>query len=460
MDAHRSRRDVLRSGTAIAGMAGLTSLAGCSDIVDSVVGSSGQLGPVPDDVDVAVQADTDALRNDSGLRSVVNAWLEVQARDGTDEPRTVEDLLGRFEEETGVDPSTVSSVTPFLRWNGLYGFYNLRGFGSLVTIDADAEDVVDGLAAVSTWSYDEDEHYGQPIYRPDTQYRLSIWVGVLDAEAGRYVVGAEGAVKNAIEAQIGEAEALDGTLADAFSTTRSAPVRFVADVPLAYVPEALNQRTDAETIQLEPLNEVSTVSGAVYRDGDERGIEATFAADDDDTAANLVEMLEAVLDFTATEASTDAVATVLEDSSITQNGADVVVTYENSTDELADLASELASPAPRRRETPMAKFTFEYEGGETNVGTVTITHDGGDTIRRDELSIRGEGFAPIPDVDMTGPGEWQGSASGEIDDGPAVVAGDHVTIGAESDYDFSVVWESEDGEMSATLAADTGPAEL
>jgi hypothetical protein len=58
---------------------------------------------------------------------------------------------------------------------------------------------------------------------------------------------------------------------------------------------------------------------------------------------------------------------------------------------------------------------------------------------------------------MTGPGQWRGSASGEVDGESAVVAGDRVEVGVRSSYELYVVWESEDGDQSATLAADEGP---
>ncbi|ELZ27662.1 hypothetical protein C475_07070 [Halosimplex carlsbadense 2-9-1] len=115
------------------------------------------------------------------------------------------------------------------------------------------------------------------------------------------------------------------------------------------------------------------------------------------------------------------------------------------------------SPAGSRRteaRTPEAIFGFEYEATGDGVGTLEITHEGGDSIPRAELSVRGTGFADVEGVDQTAAGQWQGTASG---DDEAVVAGDYVTVGVASDYEVAVVWEANDGDTSATLNQGSGP---
>lgn len=91
---------------------------------------------------------------------------------------------------------------------------------------------------------------------------------------------------------------------------------------------------------------------------------------------------------------------------------------------------------------------FEYN----SAGTLTITHEGGDTVRADRLILRGEL------LDATG--SWTdlgGSASGDIGGEPAVVSGDSLTVGAQSNSTVSIVWQSVDGDGSAVLARFEGP---
>jgi hypothetical protein len=103
---------------------------------------------------------------------------------------------------------------------------------------------------------------------------------------------------------------------------------------------------------------------------------------------------------------------------------------------------------------PTAAFSFEYEETGDAEGTLSITHDGGDSIPVAELYVRGSGFAAVDGVDQTKPGQWRGTASGDEN---AVVAGDAVEVGVTSDYEISVVWESADEQAAATLASGQGP---
>jgi hypothetical protein len=450
-----SRRDLLRSGAALTA---LTTLAGCSGLMDSLGedGSAGPLATVPDGVTLALTVDAEAVRDDDATKTLVNAWFEGRA-EGTardDRPESYDDLLSRFEDDFGLDPTAVSSFAPFFNGGGFYGL-GARGGAAVVTADWSAEDITDSLSDSMGNSYEEDEHYGQPIYHPETDsfYGAGIWLGVLGD--GEYVVGWEGAVRETIEVSLGEVESLDGRMQEAHAATRDAPIRFVLDIPLGLVPDEIER--DDTTVQLEPLNEVATVAGAVYRDGNTRGVEVTMAADDTATAENLVDTVEGYLAFAEQGTERETMAEALDEVTVSRDGSDVVLRYESTVDDLADTVRAFAEPRDdrrRRRDTPAVAFSFEYD---ESAGTVEITHDGGDTVRASELRIRGAGFADAAGADMTGGGRWRGSASGEIGDEPAVVAGDRVVVGVDGDYELAVVWEREDDGVSATLARDEGP---
>jgi flagellin-like protein len=101
---------------------------------------------------------------------------------------------------------------------------------------------------------------------------------------------------------------------------------------------------------------------------------------------------------------------------------------------------------------PTADFNFNYEPATNNV---TITHTGGESIRHDEIAIRGE------NLDVGG-STWEtnssASASGSIEGTSAVVSGDSWTIDVDgSDYIVRVVWEASAGDTSNELAVDRGP---
>ena len=96
--------------------------------------------------------------------------------------------------------------------------------------------------------------------------------------------------------------------------------------------------------------------------------------------------------------------------------------------------------------TPQASFSWDYD---TSVSNVTITHDGGDSIEAQELYVRG-------DFDGEASAETWGNWS-SITDASEVTAGNGIDVGAGSAYDLRVIYETQEGDSSATLAQDTGP---
>ena len=452
-----ARRDVLRTGAALSGLAALGSLAGCSGLLDAEGGGgSGQLARVPEDADAAAHVDVETVLDDKATENVVDAQLAIQAeRSWYDGPETFEAALSDFQDSTGLDPDGIQTATPFFEFAGSdsYQTVDQEFYGTVLTADWSEDDLIASIEDSGT-EYEADEHAGQPVYEPDNDY--SYWVGVL--ADGEYVLGSEDAVEDTIDVAAGEEDVLDSDLQNAYANTRAGPVRFVSTVPADERPETTGP---SDEIDLGILSDVETVAGAVYVNGDNRGVEMTFTAADEETADDVAAMLDGLVTLASDDIPNDAVSSALDEVEITQDGTAVVVAYEASVATLVNLVEEsLDTGSSGRtepaRQVPRAVFTFEYEQTGDG-GTVTITHDGGDTIKRSEISVRGTGFAADSSADMTASGQWAGSASGEIGDEPAVVAGDRVTVGVESDYVLRITYESQSGDRSATLAASQGP---
>ncbi|QLH77568.1 type IV pilin N-terminal domain-containing protein [Halosimplex rubrum] len=134
--------------------------------------------------------------------------------------------------------------------------------------------------------------------------------------------------------------------------------------------------------------------------------------------------------------------------------------------------------------SPTATIGFDYQevhefSDQDNVGVTTVSHDGGDSVNSEELYIRGSGFfdinslgdsarndwsdwlkanASAPTIDhrnaSLNSGQWNGTASG---DDSAVVSGDRAYVAANSTYEFSVVYQAQEGDTSSTLNEQEGP---
>jgi flagellin-like protein len=91
---------------------------------------------------------------------------------------------------------------------------------------------------------------------------------------------------------------------------------------------------------------------------------------------------------------------------------------------------------------PQASFGFDYDGDN-----VTVTHQTGDSIEADQLNTTGVTW------DTGSSGSWTA-------DYETVSAGDSITKKASSGFSgetIRVVWESQNGETSATLSQSTAP---
>ncbi|MFY4811710.1 type IV pilin [Haloarcula sp. AONF1] len=96
--------------------------------------------------------------------------------------------------------------------------------------------------------------------------------------------------------------------------------------------------------------------------------------------------------------------------------------------------------------TPQASFSWDYD---SSVSNTTITHDGGDSIEAQELYVRGDFDGEASAAKW---GNWS-SISGSSE----VTAGNSIEVGTGSAYDLRVIYETQEGDNSATLAQDTGP---
>lgn len=141
------------------------------------------------------------------------------------------------------------------------------------------------------------------------------------------------------------------------------------------------------------------------------------------------------------------------------------------------LAAGIASFVPglgqdAGNDPPSASFDIEYDAdndgidwedgspdpaGANNVdGNLTITHQSGVTIEDTELYIRGSSLT------TNASGEWfnqygAGAFRNGVAGGSDVTSGRSVSVGANSDYEVRVVWESVEEDTSSTLQSQTGP---
>lgn len=137
----------------------------------------------------------------------------------------------------------------------------------------------------------------------------------------------------------------------------------------------------------------------------------------------------------------------VEDVSIRSGDRTLTVTTTVQSEELFDGFSDMgvmsgsATGGSAAATMPQVSFAFDWEEADEG-GHVTITHEAGDSVDADRLSIAG---------DVVSVTEWDSTSDG------TVRAGSSAEAVVESGGNVRVVWTSEDGDTSATLAVAGNP---
>jgi hypothetical protein len=97
-----------------------------------------------------------------------------------------------------------------------------------------------------------------------------------------------------------------------------------------------------------------------------------------------------------------------------------------------------------QQSAPQASFGFDYDTNDDDI--VTITHESGDSIEAAQLNVTGVNESAT---------KWT-----SVGDSGTASAGSSATFDSNSSFDsdtIRVVWQSENGENSATLSRSTAP---
>ncbi|RXK50186.1 hypothetical protein [Halorientalis pallida] len=431
------RRRVLRTGgTLLAG--GLTvGLGGCLQ-------SDGTDTPTDDSDD-----DGDDGGGGGGSLPAFADWLPAPAAMGTDHYEfTAADPSAIFEHESAVEGSAFGGLTGAteqldgITLSDLSGLY-LIGGGMVLTGDVDADAFRSFLAATG---YAEGETY----------HGYTFYTG---GPGGTAAVSSDTAIR---AGTLGDAREKIEAIIDAKQGTAD---RYTDANPDC---RTLLSRLGSGAVAGGRTHEEAAFLDGVVADGFRWRLDGTTASF---TGAFVFESQSAV-DTAAVESlvAERAVFDPLSSPSVSAAGRTAVVDGTADTGSVSRLGPRYGAaggPGGRGDRPPQVSFSWDYERRGDGVGITTVSHDGGDSVRASELVFRGDGFvgagstpetvAGELDVTESG-GQWPAAfASGNVDGDAAVVAGDQARLGVASDAEISLVWESADSDVSATLSAYEGP---
>lgn len=180
--------------------------------------------------------------------------------------------------------------------------------------------------------------YAGVVFAAELRAEDGPWVGALGSD--RVVVGTEAAVADVVDVANGETPAIGEPVRGAYEDSSEAPVRFASRLPDPTDNEGVPARLDRSgrgSVDLTPLDHAATLAGAIYRDGDVRGLETTLDAADDAAASDVASVVRELREYTQSELRDDAVADIVGDITVERDGATVTTSVSRTVSELASL---------------------------------------------------------------------------------------------------------------------------
>lgn len=357
---------MLRTAAAVGATGILSGLAGCSQVADRLpVGGGGdQVRLVPEDAESVTYVDASAVLNDPATKQLMNAYIdELSSSDYYDGPDDYEEAREEWEDETDLPPSEVEYQVSFSEYSdyGVVGQY----YGTIAKAGWDEDEVVENYEDNYRVEYDDDDYEDHTVYVADSDYVPAI--GVL--EEGLYVTGPVDAIEDVIDVKRGEEDPLDDPLKSGYTSTRSAPVRYVGEMPPSIQRQDEVRGPEGEVYSLEAVQDAEYASGSVYKSGNKRGVRTTIRADDESDARDIEDLMSGYISVLEGQEDIDEEAEeILETVTVERNGRDVVVSYEATVDRLEELL----------------EAAFEDSGSssvETNVQAGASVTSDGDEVR-------------------------------------------------------------------------------
>ncbi len=350
-DMRVGRPPVARRTTLALLLGALVLLSGC--VADD--GGEDPEQDVPANVDVVASVDLAALEDDT-TRSVLNTLLAESATPGSDDPRTVEELLDRAREEAdanvsvdGLNEVAVFARTPDTVFAGEVDSQESYA-GVLAGASWDHEDVVGDLRSDADEFAVDGEYRNVTVYRaidetvdgPERTYFAEYDDGLWAFSRTREVV------EDVIDVADGEAPAFGGELRAAYDRTREdAYVRYAVRFSESQrrVIATAAQRAGGGRIDLAALGDVSVYAGAYYTERDRVGVSTYLLAEERDAADRLNDTLGLLIDAGEEFAPDDATRQQFEALSTDRDNRTVAVVYETDADDLERLIEEAGEDA-------------------------------------------------------------------------------------------------------------------
>ncbi|MFB6146960.1 MAG: hypothetical protein ABEJ08_04665 [Halobacteriaceae archaeon] len=284
------------------------------------------ISDVPSGVDLVASMDVNGMLQDDAHRQIIQTYLNLQANRSTyDGPTSIAGALGDIRNDTGIAPKKINDALVYGKMET-----GTQYLGIIVTTAQQQDDFVSGIRDNADFEFEQGSYNGHTVYRPKSEMAASSsYIGVLGDK--KYVLGTEEAVKDAIDVAKGNASTVSGPVRSAYENTRDGYIRFAASVPQDQLPaEEIGEGSQFNT---GVFNDVTTVSGAHYTDGDTVGVKLTLSFSSKDSAGKATDITSGAVQLYRGVISDSPAKPMLSEENLTisQSGKALVITSENPT---------------------------------------------------------------------------------------------------------------------------------
>lgn len=331
-----------RSVAAVLAVALLVSTAGCAGIMSSGGGAStsAQLDSVPAESDTLAFVDLGAMLDDDTLRGVVNTYYEELNASSPyySGPTSVDTIVSQAENESGLSASQFETMTLFSKASKQADASSDEFNGFIVTSALSKSDLETALTNQSGTPFSTETYKETTLWVPEetgigTAADVIGWLG-----DGTFVSGTESAVKAAVDVRAGDADAVSGDLRETFETTRDGYAKFAMNVPQQQVDPGQYGNSQYD---LESLNSVQTVSGALYVESSDIGLATHLVTNSSSDASDVGNVAQGVVSLYSGLMTDETAKATFDEIEVTTEGSTVTISYENAASDIEDAIEAL-----------------------------------------------------------------------------------------------------------------------
>lgn len=326
----------IKHTSTVVAVVGMLLLAGCSGFMPGgqSSGSAGEplhVDAVPNEASSVMYFNSSIVYDDT-TESIMNNVLEKLPNE-SDTPSSYQEILTEAKNESNVS---------FEKFNDATIYTKAETMNEVQSSGADGETYF-GVIVSSEWSEDEfttvmnentkdDNSLQESSYNGQTLYVSSanesdekLYIGVRDD--GRFVLGTEQAVKDALDVSAGDSDPISGTVRSQLLENKNAFVSFASKMP----------ETNDTVAGGQAFNQAEYISGAYYAEDDTIGLEVLMDFPSADNASIVADQARGVLATGESQVENETIRNHISKVSIDVSEQMVSVEYESSVTEFNNL---------------------------------------------------------------------------------------------------------------------------